>query len=314
MEENVSKLIQNLGENEIETLLDIYYTREGFEKTGSDILTLISKNLVSTKVEQGKNLVSLTDEGLSVCGSVMFQRINEHKEIFREKISDLPTRGVSCIINRLMFRNPMVKESGLIDPFHDTYDLDETLWFERVLLKDRRINVLLDTIYGILQDVNLIKNINGERWCTPEVESFLKSEFANTMDLSWMQEDSLKYYYFFYVYAQDQKNIINFKGSGEEYKSMFLGENAAPVDYWFSSNRNDPKNFIGNLGLSEPRVIDFLNEMQEKGFVAERYYPFSSFSFFSDEDTIFVIQDIKKYMDFCQVKFLEPVVDSLLSN
>jgi len=53
--------------------------------------------------------------------------------------------------------------------------------------------------------------------------------------------------------------------------------------------------------------------MQEKGFISERYYPFSSFSFFSDEDTIYVIQDIKKYMQFCYSKFLAPVVDSLLS-
>lgn len=313
MEENVSKLVESLDKIEIETLLDIYYNREGFEKTGSDVLALISKNLVSTRVTQGKNLVSLTDEGLSVCGSVMFQRINERKEIFREKVSDLPKRGVSCIINRIMFRNPMAKESGLLNPIDDSYSLDETLWFERVLLKDKRVMVLLDTLYGVLEDVGLAKNIAGERWCTPEVKGFLKSEFANTIDLSWMQEDSLKYYYFFYVFAQDQKNLINFKGSGEEYKSMFLGENATPVDYWLSSNRGDPKNFIANLGLSEPRVIEFLNEMQEKGFVAERYYPLSSLSFFSDEDTIFMIQDIKRYMQFCQGKFLEPVVDSLLS-
>jgi hypothetical protein len=313
MEENVSKLVESLDKIEIETLLDIYYTREGFDLVDEKVLDLASKNLVSTRVTGGKNLVSLTDEGLSVCGSVMFQRINERKEIFREKVSDLPKRGVSCIINRIMFRNPMAKESGSINPIDDSYSIDETLWFERVLLKDKRIAVLLDTLYGVLEDVGLSKNINGVRWCTPEVESFLKSEFANTMDLSWMQEDSLKYYYFFYVFAQDQKNLINFKGSGEEYKSMFLGESAAPVDYWLSSNRSDPKNFIFNLGLSEPRVIEFLNQMQEKGFVSERYYPLSSFSFFSDEDTIFMIQDIKKYIEFCQSKFLVPVVDSLLS-
>jgi hypothetical protein len=313
MEENVSKLIESLDKMEIETLLDIYYNRDGFDLVDEKVLDLASKNLVSTKVTGGKNLVSLTDEGLSLCGSVMFQRINERKEIFREKVSDLPKRGVSCIINRIMFRNPMAKESGLINPIDDSYSLDETLWFERVLLKDKRVTVLLDTIYGVLEDVGLAKNINGERWCTPEVESFLKSEFANTMDLSWMEEDALKYHYFFYVYAQYQKNLINFTGSGEEYRSMFLGENATPVDYWFSSNRNDPKNFIANLGLSEQRVIEFLNQMQEKGFVAERYYPLSSFSFFSDEDTIFMIQDIKGYMQFCQNKFLVPVVDLLLS-
>jgi len=313
MEENISKLIQNLGADEIETLLDIYYNCQGFEKAGSDILSLIDKNLVSTNVEKGKNLINLTDEGLSVCGSVMFEKINENKEIFKEKINDLPKRGVSCIINRIMFRNLTIKESGLVDPLHEIYSLDESLWFERVLLKDKRMTVLLDTIYGVLEDVGLAKNINGKRWCTPEVESFLKKDFGNTMDLSWMQEDSLKYYYFFYVYAHEQKNLINFTDGQDEYRSMFLGENATPIDYWFSSNRNDPKNLIANLGLSEQRAIEFLNEMQEKGFVNERYYPFSSFSFFSDEDTIYVIKDIKKYMDFCHSKFLVPVVDSLLS-
>jgi len=59
--------------------------------------------------------------------------------------------------------------------------------------------------------------------------------------------------------------------------------------------------------------MEFLAEMQDNGFVTESYYPLSSFSFFSDEDKIFVIKDIKEYMEFSKEKFLEHVVDSLLS-
>jgi len=313
MEENVSRLIKSLDEEQVETLLTIYYNNDGIKSDNKNILDLIDKNLVSTKMEQGKTLVELTDEGLNLCGSVMFQRINDKKEIFKEKISDLPQRGIACIVNRIMFRDPLVKESGRIDPVNEPYALDESLWFERALLKDERINVLLKTIYGILEYVGLARNINNEIWCTPEVKDFLKSEFSGVMNLSWMEEDSLKYYYFFYIYAQDQKNLINFADEGEEYRSMFLGENASPVDYWFSSNRSDPHSFISNLGLSEQRIIEFLSEMENKGFVNKRHYPLSSFSFFSDEEKIFVIKDIKKYMDFVKNKFLEPMVNSLLS-
>jgi len=314
MEENISRLVKGLGEEQVETLLSIYYNKEAISSDNKNILDLIDKNLVSTKMQQGKDLVELTDAGLNLCGSVMFQRINDKKEIFKEKVSDLPQRGAACIVNRIMFRNPLVKESGRIDPVNEPYNLDESMWFERALLKDERMNVLLETLYGVLEDVGLARNINNQRWCTPEVEDFLKSEFGGVMDLSWMEEDSLKYYYFFCIYAQDQKNLINFAGTGEEYRSMFLGENASPVDYWFSSNRSDPRSFIANLGLSEHRIMEFLAEMQNNDFVNERYYPLSSFSFFSDEDKIFVIKDIKEYMEFNKKKFLEPVVDSLLSN
>lgn len=313
MEENISNLVNGLGEEQVETLLSIYYNKDSVSSDDENILDLIDKNLVSTKMQQGKALVELTDEGLSICGSVMFQRISDRKEIFKEKISDLPQRGVACIINRIMFRAPLLKESGRIDPVNEPYTLDDSMWFERALLKDERMNVLLSTLYGVLEDVGLARNIDNQRWCTPEVETFLKKEFGSIMDLSWMEEDALKYYYFFCVYAQDQKNLINFAGVGEEYRSMFLGENASPVDYWFSSNRSDPRSFIANLGLSEHRIMEFLAEMQNDGFVAERYYPLSSFSFFSDEDKIFVIKDIKKYMEFSKEKFLKPVVNSLLS-
>jgi len=312
MEENISRLVNGLGEQQVETLLSIYYNKESISSDDKNILDLVDKNLVSTKMQEGKALVELTEEGLSLCGSVMFQRISDRKEIFLEKISNLPSRGVACLVNRVMFRDPLVKESGRVDPVNEPYTFDDSMWFERVLLSDERMNVLLSTIYGVLEDVGLARNIDNKPWCTPEVESFLKEEFGVVMDLSWMQEDSLKYYYFFCLYAEDQKSLINFADAGEEYRSMFLGENASPVDYWFSSNRSDPRGFIENLGLSEHRIMDFLSEMQKSDFVNERYYPMSSFSFFSDEDKIFVIKDIRKYMEFSKEKFLKPVVDSLL--
>ena len=115
-----------------------------------------------------------------------------------------------------------------------------------------------------------------------------------------------------YIYAQDQKNLINFTGEGEEYRSQFFEEDTNPPDYWFSSNRLDPRKLLTSLGLSEKRIIGFLQEMQNQDIVNKRYYPLSTFSFFSEEDKIFVIQDIKNYMAFVTSKFLSPVIDSLL--
>ena len=87
MENNVSRLVQSLDKGEIETLLRIYYNREGLESDDESILGLVNKNLVSTQMEHDRSLVNLTEEGFSVCGSVMFQKINESQEIFKEKIS-----------------------------------------------------------------------------------------------------------------------------------------------------------------------------------------------------------------------------------
>lgn len=193
------------------------------------------------------------------------------------------------------------------------YALDESMWYERVLLKDERIGATLERFYNVLEDLDFIKNIDGERWCSPEVEIFLKEEYRYIMDLTWAEEDSLKYYFFFCVYAQDQKNLINFSGDGEEYRSMFFEEDSSPPDYWFSSNQSNPRTFLSSLGLSEKRIMDFLGEMQEQGILNERQYPLSSFSFFSENDKIFVISDIKSYMDYITDKFLIHVVDSLLN-
>ena len=94
---------------------------------------------------------------------------------------------------------------------------------------------------------------------------------------------------------------------------MFFDNTSSP-DYWFSSNRLDPHLLIANLGISEKRILYFLEEMKEKNIVTERYYPLSSFSFFKDNENIFVIRDIKAYMTYVTEKFLSPVVDALLSG
>ena len=320
MEIDITRLIHSLGTGEINVLLELYYNRDGVIKNfkGSDfkediLQGLIDKNLIDASLGTDENVVSLTEEGLSVCGSVMFNRINENKELFKQKIQVLPERAVASLVNRVMWKDIVTKEDGFVDPVTKPYALDESLWYERVLLKDERIGDALEQFYDVLEEVGFIKNIGGQRWCSPEVENFLKDEYKDIMDLTWPEEDSLKYYFFFYVYAQDQKNLINFSGEGEGYRSMFFGEDSTPPDYWFSSNRSDPRTLLSSLGVSESRIIGFLDEMQTKEIVGERYYPLSSFSFFSDNDKIFVITGIKGYMSYITEKFLTPVVNSLLS-
>jgi len=211
-----------------------------------------------------------------------------------------------------MWRDTTSKESGLADQIIKSYDLDESVWYERVLLNDERIVNVLDVFYNILENVGFVKKIEGQGWCSPEVENFLKEEYKNLMDLTWLEEDSLKYYFFYYVYARGQKNLINFAGEGTEYRSMFFNEDSNATNYWYKINNTDPRTLLSSLGLSENRIISFLNEMEKKEIVSERYYPLSSFTFLNEEDKIFVIKDIKKYMDFIDKKFLKHVVDSIL--
>lgn len=319
MDIDITRLVHSLDSGEIDALLKLYYNKDGVVKNfkGSDfeeeiLQGLIDKNLINASLETDENVVSLTEEGLSVCGSVMFNRINGKKKLYKQKIQVLPERAVASLVNRVMWKDIVGKESGFVDPVTKPYALDESLWYERVLLKDERIGDTLEQFYNVLEELGFIKNIDGQRWCSPEVENFLKDEYKDIMGLSWDEEDSLKYYFFFYVYAQDQRNLINFLGDGEEYRSMFFGEDSTPPDYWFSSNRSDPRMLLSSLGVSESRIMSFLEEMQTKEIVGERYYPLSSFSFFSEDDKIFVIRDIKSYMDYITNKFLTPVVDLLL--
>ena len=187
------------------------------------------------------------------------------------------------------------------------------MWYERVLLKDKRIADTLEKFYKILEDFDFIQNTNGQRWCSPEVENFLRDKYRNIMDLTWTEEESLKYYYFFFTYAQDQKNLLDFTGEREELRSMFFGEKSRISNYWFSSNQSNPQTVISALGISENRVIDFINEMKVQGFVKERSYPISTSSLDNNNERIFVINDIKGFMGFINNKFLAPVVNSLLS-
>lgn len=320
MATDITRLVHGLGSGEINILLELYYNRDGVIKNfkRSDLKketlqSLIDKNLINTSLESDENVVSLTEEGLSVCGSVMFNRIDENKELFKQKIQVLPERAVASLVNRVMWKDVITKEEGFVDPVTKPYALDESLWYERVLLKDKRIGDTLEQFYNVLEELGFIKTVEGEQWCSPEVENFLKDEYKDVMGLTWDEEDSLKYYFFFYVYAQDQKNLIDFAGDGEEYRSMFFGEDSSPPGYWFSSNRSDPRTLLSSLGLSESRIMSFLGEMETKEIVSERHYPLSSFSFFSGDDKIFVISDIKSYMGYITKKFLTPVVNSLLS-
>ncbi len=319
MKIDVTKLIHNLDSKEINVLLKLYYYQEGVAKSSYDfgeeiINNLTDKNLISINIESNENILGLTDYGLSVCGTVMFTRVNENSKQFQKEIQNLPERAIACFINRILWKDEAIKENGFIDPITDQYSYNENLWYESVLLKDERIGNALEQFYNILENLNFIENNNGQRWCLPEVENFLKNEYKKIMDLTWAEEDSLKYYFFFYVYAQEQKNLINFSGNGEEYRSMFYGDEINPTDYLFSSNRSDPRILLSSLGLSEKRIIGFLEEMQDKGIVGERYYPLSSSSFFSDDEKIFVIKDIKSYMDYIKKQFLTPIVDSLLGQ
>lgn len=321
METDITRLVHSLGSGEISVLLELYYNRDGvfknFKKSDlkkETLQSLIDKNLINTSLESDENIVSLTEEGLSVCGSVVFNRINENKELFKQKIQVLPERAVASLVNRVMWKDVLTKEGGFVDPVTQPYALDESLWYERVLLKDKRMSDTLEKFYNVLERLGFIKTIEGEQWCSPELENFLREEYKNIMGLTWDEEDSLKYYFFFYVYAQDQKNLINFSGDGEEYRSMFFGEDSSPPDYWFSSNRSDPRTLLSSLGVSESRIMSFLEEMETYEIVSERYYPLSSFSFLSEDDKIFVISDIKSYIGYITEKFLAPVVNSLLSE
>lgn len=316
MEISLAGLSYSLNSKEVDALLRLYYNKEGVLKNSdlsqSILKSLVDKKLIESDTVEDGNVLSLTDYGLGVCGTVMFNKVNENKSLFKERIGSIPERAVACLVNRIMWRDVVSKESGVVDEVIEPYTLDESMWYERVLLKDPRMQKTLDKFYSVLENLGLVSNIDGERWCSPEVESFLKEEYKDVMGLSWTEEDSLKYFYFFYVYAHDQKNLIDFTGDGENYRSMFFEEGSAPPDYWFSSNRSDPHELLSSLGVSEQRVIGFLDDMQEKGIVGERHYPLSSFSFFGDNDKIFVISDIKAFMGFISKSFLEPVVDSVL--
>ena len=318
MKIDVTKLIHSLNSNEITVLLKLYYYQDrviksskNFEKEILD--SLVEKNLISVNIESNRNIVDLSDYGLSVCGSIMNNRINENSTRFQQKIKKLPERAVACFINRILWKDVTGKEEGSLNPIKNPFAFEDNIWYERVLLNDKRIVDSLEQFYSNLEDLGFIENINGMRWCSPEVENYLKSEYKKIMDLSWAEEDSLKFYFFFYVYAKEQRNLINFTGNGVQYRAIFYEDDKNLKNYYFSSDNSDPETLLSTLGLSEKRLIEFFGEMQEKEIVVERYYSLSSSSFFIDEEMMFIIKDITRYMDYIKTKFLIPVVDSLLN-
>jgi len=313
---DLEALVRMLDAAEIDVLLQLYYLRETSEETFAETVhetveRLIEQHLVSKLGGAEKPVVRLTDEGLSVCSSVMFHRVQDNVKRFRAKTAALPERAVSCLVNRILWHEfPGITE-GYVGMYPKPYAEDENLWYERVVLQDKRMRGVLDRFYTVLESLGFVQTVEEQRWCSPEVEAFLKEEYTNVVDLSWAEEDALKYYFFFYIYAQGQKNLIDFSGEDTVLRSLFFGDDTTPPDYWYSTNRLDPRTLLSTLGISEARVLSFLEDMQQKTMVNERYYPLPSFSFFSDEDKLFVIKDIKAYMELITHQFLTPVVDAL---
>ena len=315
MELTPERLIYQLDPVEIDMLLHLYYqaeTNEEIFSTDSEqevLHQLVEKNLISTSIEGGKNIITLTDDGLQICGSVMFNRLKEKTPLFHEKMQALPQRAISSFVNRILWKEVSRSKQNIFESQRP--EQTENIPYEQVLLHDGRLQTMFDHFLTALESLEFVETVDGQKLCSPEVESFLIHEYSNVPDLYWTEEDSLKYYLFFYVYAKGQKNLIDFSGEGEAFYSHFYGEEASP--YFISLQQNDPRNLLSALDIAEARVIAFLQDMVTRGVVSERKYPISTTSYFSD-DRLFVISDIKKYMGFITEKFLTPVVDSLLKK
>lgn len=189
MDTDTTKIIYKLGLGEINTLLKLYYIRDGTIKGSKDLKeetlqSLIDKNMIITSLGENGNTISFTDYGLSVCGSVMFDRIKENRHLFTQKIQEFPERVIACLVNRVMWKDVVSKETGEVDPATKPYTLAESLGYERMLLKDERIIDILERFYSILDEVCFIITDDGIRICVPEVKNFLKERYRNIMDLS----------------------------------------------------------------------------------------------------------------------------------
>ena len=317
MKMDVTDLIHNLDSKEISVLINLYYYHEGVfndsNKFEKDIINnLTEKNLVSVNIESNKNILDLTDYGLSVCGTVIFNIINENLNQFREEIKKLPERAVSCFVNRILWKVEGLEEIGLENPFINENLTNKTLWYERVLLHDERFGNTLERFYNILENLNFIKNEDGQRWCLPEVENFLKDEYKKIMNLTWTEEESLKYYQFLYTYSQEQKNLSNFSSAQDEYRSMFFSDRIKTNNRMYSSIGSNSIEILQFFGLNKRRIVGFLEDMQREGIVSYRYYPLSEQPIFNNDYKVFIINNTRDYMDYINIHFLKPVVDSLL--
>jgi len=317
MKMDVSETIHSLDSKEINVLLKLYYYHEGVINNSNDfedeiIKSLTDKNLISINIESKENILDLTDFGLNVCGTVILDIIDKNIFEFREEIKKLPERAVSCFINRILWKDEGLEELALDNPFTDERLNNKNIWYERVLLHDERFGNTLEKFYNILENLNLIKNNDGQRWCLPEVENFLKREYKFIMNLTWTEEESLKYYQFLYTYSQEQKNLFDLEGSGE-YRSMFYRDKIKPANYIVPTISADSKTVIQYFGLNKKRIVNFLEDMHKEGIVSHRYYPLSESPIFVNDYNIFVINNLRDYMDYINIHFLKPVVDSILS-
>jgi len=300
MEEDM-KGSARLDDIEVDTLLKLYSNSGGVVKGLSGfsfddrvLHDLVGKNLISVSLDSDKGVISLTDIGNTICGSVMMNRLTDKADEFRDRVSMMPGRGVGCLVNRVMWHTT----SGP--------------WFERVLLMDPRMNRLMKEFIGVVDNLGFSWDMGKDRQFSPEVKQFLHDEFRSVPGLSPVEEESLKNFFFFHVYAQDQRNLIVFDRDGQEFRSMlFEGNDSFSSGRWSPMNRLEPKTLLSELGLDQEHVVGLLFDLQNKGFVTEHRNRFTN-PFFGDEGKIFVIKDSIGYMGFIYERFLSPVVDSLL--
>ena len=319
MKIDVSEIIQKLDLKEINVLLKLYYYQEGVLNSSNDfedetISSLTKKELITIDIGSNKNVLDLTDYGIDVCGTVMINRINKNSVHFKEETNKLPERAVSCFVNRILWKDTGLENISIQDPFdYDEAIKNENLWYERVLLHDERFGNALEKFYNILEDFEFIENLDGQRWCLPEVENYLRDEYKKIMNLSWAEEDSLKYYQFLFTYSKETKNLIDFTGSNNEYLSMYYHKKRRPVNFIKPAYGSICDMIIDNFGLKKRRIINFFEEMKQEGIVSFRDYPPDHTPMFINNYRLFVINNIRDYMDYINIHFLKPVVDSLLN-
>jgi len=312
--QNHDAFLHEMQADEADILLRLYYRQGalGEISAGDDsvIKKLVEKQLISTMVERGQTIVSLTTTGLDACSSMMLHQVQDTTDAFRQHIQVLPQRVVTCLVNRVIWHPsvemPLCSSSVNYRPVNEN-----VLWYERVLLFSDQIKQALGGLYVILDSLKLASKADGQWWCPPEVETFLKNEYKDQLGLSWGEEDMLKYYYFFSSYAFQQKNMLDMSGLAPRYKALLSGEPLSAVS-WSGATAMGLQSLTQQLELNQNRVHSMFNRMCNQGFVQERYYPLSAFSMNDDEDTVFFIKDIKGYMKFIDNQFLEPVVTALL--
>jgi len=155
-------VVKTLNKEEVDVLLNLYHNADDIvvkdlnqlnEPRDTILQDLINKNLVTTTVVDDKNILSLTEDGLNICGSIMFHKIEEKKSLFKQKTQDLPERAVTCLVNRVMWpEESSEKKTRVTNQVVMYYDSDKKIWYEKVLLMDKRMQGLLEKFYNILEE------------------------------------------------------------------------------------------------------------------------------------------------------------------